>query len=188
MNIPSSLVKGDSAQWDDGPARDSLGNILDSSVYTLKYAIRGAVALDLTAAVNGPGWRTSISVTQGGTLTAGNYYWQAFAQNDPTTPTIRHTIGEGKLIVKPQLSAASSGYDGRSQAEQDLDAVQTAMRAIISGGAVQAYTIANRQVQKMKMEELIVLESKLKALVVREQKAQKIANGEGNPHKLLVRF
>jgi hypothetical protein len=38
------------------------------------------------------------------------------------------------------------------------------------------------------LNQLIELESKLKAELIREQKAELIANGLGNPHNLFVRF
>ena len=38
------------------------------------------------------------------------------------------------------------------------------------------------------MEELILLESKLKAELKREEAAELVANGRGNPRNLFVRF
>jgi hypothetical protein len=188
LRIPSTLAKGDSFTWKDDPTVDNLGNALDSSGYTLKYAIRGAVSLNLTASTDGPGWQTAISTTQSGTLTAGTYFWQAYVVDNPVSPTKRITIGSGQLKITDDVTAASTGYDGRSQIQKDLEAVQSAMRAIISGGAVQNYMIGGRSVQKMQMGDLITLESKLKYELKREQKADLIKNGLGNPHNLFVRF
>lgn len=188
MRIPASLAKGDSFTWKDDPTCDNLGNAIDSSVYTLKYAIRGAVSLDLTATQDGSGWQTSISTTQSNTLQAGTYFWQAFAVDDPTTPTKRITVGQGQLNITENLASASGVFDGRSQVQKDLEAVQLAMRTMVSGGAVQSYMIAGRSVQKMQMSDLIILETKLKYQLMRERKAELIKNGLGNPHNLSVRF
>ena len=100
------------------------------------------------------------------------------------------TIGAGQLEVLPGLdyTGQPSAFDGRSQAQQDLDAVQAAIRAIVSGGVVKEYTIGNRSLKKYDMKDLLELESKLKAEVKREQMADLIANGLGNPHNLFVRF
>lgn len=189
MNIPLKLRKGDSYTWKDAQSTDNLGNSIDSSAWTLKYAIRGAVSLDLTATDDGQGWETTITSTQSGTLTAGKYYYQAYAvEKSPSSPAKRITLGEGQLEILADIVSATGTFDGRSQTQIDLENLQAAMRAMISGGAVQAYTIAGRQVQKMSMSDMIMLESKLKAELVREKKAEIIKNGLGNPHNLFVRF
>jgi hypothetical protein len=94
------------------------------------------------------------------------------------------------LTVLASLSYAGSpgAVDGRSQAQQDLDAVQAAIRTIVAGGVAKEYTIGNRSLKKYDMADLLQLESKLKAEVKREQMADLIANGLGNPHNLFVRF
>jgi hypothetical protein len=99
-------------------------------------------------------------------------------------------MGSGQLTVLRSLSYTGSpaAVDGRSQAQQDLDAVQAAIRALVSGGAVQQYSIGSRSLTKMRIEDLMTLESKLKADVKREQMAELMANGLGNPHNLFVRF
>ena len=56
------------------------------------------------------------------------------------------------------------------------------------GGAVQEYKIGNRNLRRFDLPDLIALESKLKADVVRAERADMIANGLGDPSKLYVRF
>lgn len=184
MNIPRKLVNGDSFTWKDAATMDNLRNAISAPTWTLLYAIRGAVNLDLTATQDGTGWSTTISKVQSATLTPGEYYWQAFA----SAGTSRIAIGAGKLTMLVNLATASAGAELRSQTKQDLDAVQAAMRAMIAGGAVAKYVIANRQVEKMHMTDLIALESKLKVQLAREQRADDQANGLGNPNNTFVRF
>lgn len=184
MRIPLKITAGDSVSWADFPFRDIWQNSVHAPDWTLKYAIRGAVTLDLTAVGTGSEWWTSISAAQSNSLTPGVYFWQCFVEKGSE----RITVGHGQLEVLPNMATASAGFDGRSQARRDLEAVQAAMRAMISGGAVQRYAIGNRQVDKMTMSDLITLESKLKTEVAREEKAQKIKNGLGNPDNLFVRF
>ncbi len=184
MKIPATIAAGDSATWKDAPTVDNARRALSPPSWTLKYAIRGAQTLDLTATQDGTDWTTSISKAQSAALTAGRYYWQAYVENGSE----RITIGNGQLDITPNLSTASAGAELRTQSKQDLDAVQAAMRAMIAGGAVQKYMIHGRQVEKMTMADLIQLESKLKATVARENAAQSIANGQGNPNNVFVRF
>jgi hypothetical protein len=100
------------------------------------------------------------------------------------------TLGNGSLVVEPSLVYAGqpSAFDGRSQAQKDLESVQAAIRSLMSGGAVQEYRIGNRNLKRYELADLLALETKLKADVAREQKAAMIANGLGNPHNLFVRF
>lgn len=184
MKIPSELTSGDSKTWVDAPTVDNLGNEISSDEWTLYYKIAGAKTLLLTATASGSGWSTAITAAQSATLPAGDYFWQAYA----TKSTERVTLGAGQIKILKNLANVSDGFDGRSQIRKDLEAVQAAMRAIIQGGAVQEYTIANRSLTKMRMGELIVLESKLKMDLVSEEKASKIADGKGSPDSLYIRF
>lgn len=179
MNIPTELIAGDSATWEDVETVDRLGAAINST-WTLKYVLSFPTAVTLTATTNGSGWSTTLSKTASA-VAAGDYYWQAYAELD----TRRETIGTGRLTIKP---AAGSAISGKSQTALDLDAVQTAIRAMINGGAVQEYTIGGRSLRKIALADLLVLESKLKTRLAYEKKAERIANGLGNPSNIYTRF
>ena len=49
VNIPRTIVAGDSVTWRDVAMRDNLGNQVSSTTHTLTYAIRGTQNLTLTA-------------------------------------------------------------------------------------------------------------------------------------------
>jgi hypothetical protein len=189
VNIPKTIVLGDTISWKDAATKDNLGAPVDSSAYTLIYAIRSASkAMNLTATADGSGWKTSIAISDWGTgptaIPAGDYTYQAYAVDNPTTPTKKVTLGSGALVVQENYRAQTT-YDGKSQIQKDLEAVQAAMRALISGGAIQAYTIGTRQIHRMTIADLRVLESKLKM----DLAMQKFNEGSGpNPRKTLVRF
>lgn len=188
MNIPSRIVAGDSYTWRDEETTDNLGNQISSSnTWLLFYVITGAVKIALTQSTTyQSGWQTVITAAQSATLIpAGTFQWQAYV----TKSSERITLGTGQLIVAPNLSALAAGATTlKSQATIDLEAVQSAIRTLISGGAVQQYTIGNRSLQKMSMKDLLSLESKLKADVNKENKDAKIAQGLGNPDALFARF
>lgn len=196
MNIPAQIRAGDTVTWRDEAARDNLGGAIDGSNHGLTYYLRtntnhqGAIVAGVTVAgtPSGTGWTFTIAKTTTDGFVAGQWYWQAVAT--ATVGGAVTTIGAGQLTVLPGLdyTGQPSAFDGRSQAQQDLDAVQAAMRSIVSGGAVAEYTIGNRRLKKMEMADLVMLEGKLKAEVKREQAAQLQANGLGNPHNLFVRF
>ena len=186
MKIPSEITAGDSISWIDDPTSDNLGNPIDSSSWTLKYDFRqkDVTNLTVTAVAYGSGWKTTLSKTQSAAYAGGTLYFQAYAESGSD----RVTLGSGSVTIKKNISTATNLDEFRSQAEQDLEAVQAAMRAMISGGAVAEYTIGNRSLRKIPMADLLVMESQLKAQVAREKKAESIKNGLGNPHNVFVRF
>ena len=189
MNIPSEIRAGDTIQWRDDAGVDNLGNTVSSAAYTLTYYLRFNAASEGATVVGtayGTGWEFSIAAGTSSGFDAGTWYWQAVATKTGSTIT----LGSGQSLVKAALSYSGSpaALDGRTQAQKDLDAVQAAIRTIINGGVVRQYTIGNRSLSKYDLSDLLALETKLKADVKREQKAQLIANGLGNPFNLFVRF
>ena len=189
MRIPSQIRAGDTIQWRDAPGVDNLGNAIDSGSWSLSYYLRTNTASEgatVVGSADGTGWEFTIAAATSTGFDAGTWFWQAVATKTGSTIT----MGSGQLTVLRSLSYTGTpgAVDGRSQAQQDLDAVQAAIRALVSGGAVQQYSIGSRSLTKMRLEDLMTLESKLKADVKREQMAELMANGLGNPHNLFVRF
>ena len=78
-------------------------------------------------------------------------------------------------------------FDDRTTAQVDLASVQEAIRQIVINKASE-YTIGDRTFKYIDLSELRRGESQLKAEVVREKKADMIANGKGDPHNYFVRF
>lgn len=194
MNIPATIRAGDTVKWRDEASRDNLGNPIDGGSWSLTYYLRtnhtheGATVagVAIPGTVSGAGWEFTISSATSADFVADQWFWQAIAEKAGE----KVTIGAGQLTVLAALSYSGlpSAFDGRTQAQKDLDAVQAAVRALVSGGAVKQYTIAGRSLTKYDLADLLALESKLKAEVKREQAAALAANGLGNPHNLFVRF
>ena len=193
MKIPTQIRAGDTAKWRDSPSADVFGNAISSSSWSLTYFLRSNAASEALTVVGqayGTGWEFVVSAATSAGFEAGKWFWQAVA----TAGSEKVTLGAGQLDVLPSLSytGTADAFDGRSQAQKDLEAVQSAIRTIIAGGAVAEYWIGTgaggRRLKRMTLTELIELESKLKSDVVRENRAEKIANGLGDPRKLYVRF
>lgn len=190
MNIPAQIRAGDSVRWRDDPALDNLGNqISSSSGWTLTYYLRFNKANHGATAVGtayGSGWEVALTAAVTAGFDPGHWFWQAIASKG----TDKVTLGAGQFEALRNLAYAGNpgAFDGRSQAHQDLDAVDAAIRTLISGGVVQEYRIGNRSLKRYDLAELQVLRSRLIAEVKREQAADSIANGLGNPHSVFVRF
>lgn len=191
MKIPGSITQGDTVTWRDPPARDNLGATIASPDYTLTWYFNGPTQFSVTSTDNGTGWETTLTSVMTAAMTpvtpplsGANYFWQATASNG----TRSVTIGNGSLIVLKDLATAPAGFDGRSQSERDLEAVQAAIKARISGGVIAEYTIGTRRLRNEPMSELLALESRLKLIISRERRAQSISNGLGDPRNTFVRF
>lgn len=191
MRIPPRITAGDQVSWTDYATSDSKGDPVSSIDYALTYSIRGPIntaAIDVAGVPNGTGWDVSLTTAQTAALNVGGnnamWYWQAAA----TKTGVRHTLGSGQLVVLPNFSLITSTYDGRSQAEQDLDAIETTIRARSTGSAVQEYTIGNRSTKYMNMADLLSWRTRLQMVVARERRKQAIKNGLGAPDRVGVRF
>ena len=192
MAIPPSITSGVDAVWVDAETVDVFGDAVTSTTHSLVYYFRlnaNAQALTATSVASDSGWKTTLSAAATGAVDPSpNWFFQAVL-----TKTGDSTVQEysrGQIEIKPSLAYAGTpgAFDGRTQAQQDLDAVKAAIRSIVSGGAVSEYKIGSRNLKRYDLSELIELESRLKSIVAKENKAKLIASGLGDPHNLYVRF
>lgn len=189
MAPPASLRAGDTTTWIEPSTTDQFGNALTSASWTLTTFLRfnaSAEAVTVTGVARSDGgWDNTITATASGGMEAGTWYWQTTATSGSTVLT----IGAGSLTVQPSLAytGTAAAFDGRSQAEQDLEAVQATIRGIIASKS-KYYQIGSRQYTALDLPALMQRESQLKAIVSRERAAEKVAAGLGNPGNLFVRF
>lgn len=186
MNIPQSITQGDTATWQDDPWIAPSGKLYSAPGYTLSYVLRGAAGgVVLVATASGSGWKTALSAAQSAALAVGRLWWSAVVEG----ASERVTIASGEVLVSENLAAnPAAAYDGRTQAERDLDAVNAAISARTSGGLVAEYSVAGRSLKREPMAALLALRSALMMRVRNEQTAASIAAGLGNPRNLHVRF
>lgn len=185
--IPSTIRAGDSVQWTTPATTHAQFGAIAPPGWALTGYLRTAAADGVT--INGvadgtTGW--TMAFTAAADMTAGQWYWQELATG-PEGETV--TIGSGSLKVLPSLAyaGAATSIDGRSETAQELAEVQAAIRAIVVRGASQ-YMIGARQWTALQLPALYRRESELRARLAREQRAEKIAAGLGDPGNLFVRF
>tara|TARA_R100001440_G_scaffold25793_1_gene41936 strand:- start:276 stop:860 length:585 start_codon:yes stop_codon:yes gene_type:complete len=190
MAIPSKIRQGDFVEWTIPTTNDVKGNIISSPDWQVIYYLRtntAPIGSTVTSTPDSNGFKFTIdsSVTQ--TFPDGDWYYQAVADKSGAE---KQTILSGAFKVEKSLvfSGNATNYDGRTQIERDLQTVQAAIRNIISGGAVQEYKIGTRSAKKYELSELIMLESRYKAELIREKQAQLIDDNLGNPRATFVRF
>jgi hypothetical protein len=181
--IPSKelteVFAGDTVAWtkdlSDYPA----------STYTLKYYLRGPGDIDITATADGATHEVSVAASVTVAWPKGTYQWKSFVSSGSE----RYFVEEGEIEVKenPQLSKLT--YETRSINKQILDALEAVMLRSAArpekGYQVEA---AGRSFTFHTHEELIMAIQFFRGEVLREEKAKKIARGEGAGDRVLIRF
>ena len=190
MTFPNEIRTGDYVQWRIPASQDVFGNSISSPDWSVVYYLRtntGPLGATINSSAFNDGFQFTIASNVTATFTAGTWFYQAVANKSGAEKQTIYT-GQFKVLESLEYSGTAVNYDGRSQVEKDLATIQAAIRNIISGGAVQEYKIGTRTAKKYELSELIQLESRYKAELVREKQAEMIANGLGNPRATFVRF
>lgn len=195
MRVPTKIAAGDSPSWHDDPLMLPDQTPATPLTHALSFSFRGPIAgakVDVNAVIDGGGWKTTLMAAQTSawsqSMAVVIWFWQAYMT--AIAGAARTLVSEGQVRVAPNLNAltGTAAFDGRSQTEQDLAAIQAAIRTRIGGGLVQDYSIGNRNLRREPMTALLELESRYKRLVAREHAQAAIKNGLGNPGKTFVRF
>ena len=190
MTFPTTIRAGDYVQWRIPASQDVFGNSISSPDWSVIYYLRtnlGPLGATINSAAYNDGFKFEIASNVTEAFSAGDWYYQAVANKSGAQKQTLYT-GSFKVLESLSYTGTAQGYDGRSQVEKDLEVIQTAIRNIISGGAVQEYKIGTRTAKKYELSELIMLEARYKAELVREKQAEMIDNGLGNPRATFVRF
>ena len=190
MTFPQKVIAGDFVQWRIPASQDVFGNSISSPDWSVVYYLRTNTSSEgatVNSSAYNDGFQFSIPAATTANFDAGNWFYQAVAnKSGQETQTIYR--GSFEVFATQSYSGTPAAYDGRSQVEKDLDVIQAAIRTIISGGAIQEYKIGTRTAKKYELSELIMLEARYTAELVREKQAEMIANGLGNPRATFVRF
>jgi hypothetical protein len=166
---PSNLLIGSRAAW-----RRSLD--VDSSGYVVRYDYHnGGVSHNFAVTgVYAAGW-WSFTIPSSQTLHTGSYQWEL--------AVIRSSDNERAVIQTGFAEVLASADDKRSHARVMVQKIES----ILAGRAdsdVASYTIKNRQITKLSVQELMNWRDYYRAEVARED----AASGATRPGKLKVRF
>lgn len=151
--MPSVLRAGDTLVY-----RRSLSDYPASGGWTLKATLAGASAITVTAVADGDTHVVTFTAVETGALTAGLYQFLERVEKGAE----KYTVADGEASVLPNVATAAAG--ALADVDEALLAdIEAELRRRAGEGAVDAYTIANRSVQRMSMKDLYDLRSKLKA-------------------------
>lgn len=149
--------------------------------WTLSIVLRGAGSIDLTAEDNGTGFKFTVPGSTTGTWAAGDYWYSMRASNGANTVEVER----GEVRVEPDLSAVTGEYDGRTDKQKALNAIDAVLskRATIDQ---QRYIINNRELWRTPIADLLKLRAYY-ATQVRREKACR--NGQSTfGRRIEVRF
>lgn len=132
----------------------------------LTLHLRGPSNADITATDDGASHKLTIPAATSEDFTAGQY-WYSIRVTDGTDT---HEIEKGTINVLPDLLSQEAGYDGRSQAEIALAAID----AVLANRATmdqERYRINNRELYRTSIGDLLKLQTYYSAIVRRERSA-----------------
>ena len=190
MTFPTTIRAGDYVQWRIPASQDVFGNSISSPDWSVIYYLRtnlGPLGATVNSSAYNDGFQFTIASNVTETFVAGDWFYQAVANKSGNEKQTIYT-GQFEVLEGLAYSGTPSSFDGRSQVEKDLETIETAIRTLISGGAIKEYKIGNRNAKKYELAELLTLKSQYKVELVREKQADMIANGLVNPRATFVRF
>jgi hypothetical protein len=181
---PAEFYQGDRVSWlESRVAPDA------TAVTVWMRASAAGAGVQVQATSTGDGWQVELTAQTTAAMGSGSWELQVVS----TVDSAPITTGRGSLTVRKSLafSGTAGAFDDRSQAQRDLDGVEEAIRALTTGA--QEYQIGGlgtggRKVRRADLAELVKWRDRLKSDVMREKRAEMIAQGMGDPRRLYVRF
>jgi len=170
---PAEIVPGETIEW-----RKSLADYSPADGWALTYYFRNASGTGFDAAGTADGGSWEVSQVVPVTVAAGRIDWEAWVKKG--SEERRADKGTATVTASLKAVAADGAFDGRTQAERDLDAVRQALVPATSA-AVQEYEIAgvgsSRRLRYFSKEELLALETRLAQRVNKERRAARHKQG-----------
>lgn len=178
---PSFVVAGDSICW-----QRAFPEYPPSSGYSLRYILRYAQhVIVLDSAAVGQVHQISATPAVSAVWAAGEYAYQFYAIKAGE----RHTLGTGRMTVKPDFAAQPDGVDPRSLARKALaDAEAAFANYTATNGAVSEYWIADRKMKYKDASQIIAAITYWRTQVAREDAQERINQGLSPRNRVQVRF
>ena len=185
--IPAIVAAGTTITWRDDDTTVPFDQNATSADWTLTYYLRSAVsgAHTATGTAFNSGWQVTISATDSTDFNEGDWSWEAVVSKGSE----KFRIGQGQIKVKQSLAYTGTTpgvIETRSQNKIDRDNIKAALRKFADG--MQEYSIGGRTYKRINRNDLAAELDRLNGIVMREDIAEKVAQGLGNPSRFFVRF
>lgn len=182
MNEPKEIFAGDKLEW-----TESNSAYPASEGWVLKYVlINNSQKYTFQAAADGDNHKVTLLSTDTSAWAAGTYTLMPYYESS-TTKEIQTRL---TLKIKPNLITAAT-YDTRSHARKALEAIEAAIerRATKEQSALQISTPqGTRSLQWMSMRELIEAREFYNGELIREQQAERAAQGKAAGGRVFLEF
>lgn len=144
--------------------------------WQLSAVLRGPQAINLTASADGTAHVFQADAPTTAQWTPGTYWFSLRATNGSAV----RDAGSGEMKVLRDLAAINTPYDGRSQAEIALEAIDAVMAKRATQDQ-QRYTINNRELWRTPIADLLKLRAYYAVMVSRERRSKRGKSGFGRP-------
>lgn len=178
---PSEIRSGDTVKW---LREDKSGDYPASEGWSLEYYLVNSAGQETitAAAYNTDGFLITLTAAESAAYTAGTYKWVSkFVKGAE-----KYTDRRGTIEILPDLEAADSGLETRSDTKVALDAINTIIKNIKKHNS---YSIGGRSYSVRDLQELRKERNALQAEYNMELRKERIKSGKkGGGNKVLMRF
>jgi len=184
-NIPKQITAGTSVEW-----IVTLADFKPSDGWLLSYHLRGPSKLDLThdtPLTDDLNFAVKLTTAKSSLLTAGRYFYQAFVVRGSGDTQEKRLVDNGEIEVLANLSDADEGYDGRSQNEKMLAAIDAMLQKKATRDQ-QSYTIGQRTLTRIPLDQLLQWRKYYASLVNGERALKRARNGGSFFGNILTQF
>jgi hypothetical protein len=181
-DFPETIRAGDTVKV----KRSDIGTDYPNSTYTAKFEARCFDHKVDTITITATADNSDYLFTFTSTATANYHVGEWAFIVTVTDGTNRVTVDEGTFKVLQDIPTDSS-TDTRSHARIVLDKIETLLEGKADAD-VQNYSINNRSLTKMSVDELLKWRDYYKAEVLREKRIERAKSGQGSGNRVLVSF
>lgn len=153
---PVQLTAGESWAWNR-----ALGDYRASDGWTLKYSLRGAKDLDITADAAGDEYQVRVPAATTAPVTAGTYRLVGFVEKDAD----RFVVCDKTVAV---LANPLTAVNAKSHTERTLEIIEAAIEGTLTD-AEASWTIGGKSVTKYSPKELFALRNQYLEQLRQEQ-------------------
>ena len=174
---PTTLIAGDTARW-----IRALPDYLASAGWVLTYTLINATGkITFSTSAYGDDHLINVSAATTGGWAAGSYSWRAAVALSGEV----YTVDTGTIVVQPAFGVAT--LDNRSFARIALANIEAYLVNPANLSSAQ-YKIADRELSRIPMGDLLAMRDKLRMEVTQEDAAAHIARGLPDKRRVMVRF
>ena len=140
-----------------------------ASEWTLSVALRGVGEINITAVAESDTHRLLVDAETTSNWMAGKYWYTARVYDGEAN---LFEVESGEIIIDPDLSMASAGFDGSTHAQRTLAAIEAVLEKRATRDQ-EKYSINNRELSRTPISDLLLLRDRYRTQVRQEMKAKR---------------